>query len=113
MEHGIVPKQIVKSTEAILGTTGVIEVAAEVSGNEVARSKTYDTANEPIPKAAEKEAVYEADKRLLSLTKEQLKKEIKTAQRKMQQAAKDLDFIEAAKQRDAVKRMQDLLDGAR
>lgn len=113
LEHGIVPKQIVKSTEAILGTTGVIEVAAEVSGNEVARSKTYDTANEPIPKAAEKEAVYEADKRLLSLTKEQLKKEIKTAQRKMQQAAKDLDFIEAAKQRDAVKRMQDLLDGAR
>ena len=29
MQHGIVPRQIVKSTEAIIGTTSVIELAAE------------------------------------------------------------------------------------
>ncbi len=53
------------------------------------------------------------DPRLMSLTKEQLRKEIRDSQRKMQLAAKELDFMAAAKYRDEIKEMQDLLETAR
>ncbi|MBP3763687.1 MAG: UvrB/UvrC motif-containing protein, partial [Bacteroidales bacterium] len=50
---------------------------------------------------------------LMKLTKEQLRKEIRDRQRKMQTAAKELDFMSAAKYRDEIKEMQSLLDSAR
>lgn len=46
-------------------------------------------------------------------TKEQLRKDIREAQRKMQLAAKEMDFMTAAKYRDEIKAMQDLLSSAR
>ena len=49
----------------------------------------------------------------LSLTKDQLKKEIRDRQCKMQLAAKELDFLAAAKYRDEIKELQSLLDTAR
>ena len=42
-------------------------------------------------------------------SKEQLKKELRDAQRKMQKAAKEMDFIEAAKYRDQIKLIQQQL----
>ena len=51
--------------------------------------------------------------RLMSLSKEQLRKEIRERQRKMQTAAKELDFMTAAKYRDEIKEMQALLETAR
>ena len=47
------------------------------------------------------------------MTKEQLRKEIRERQRKMQLAAKELDFLVAAKFRDEIKELQSLLDTAR
>ena len=46
-------------------------------------------------------------------TKAQLRKEIRDTQRKMQQAAKEMDFLAAAKYRDQIHAMQQALDGAR
>ena len=46
-------------------------------------------------------------------TKAQLRKEIRDAQRKMQQAAKEMDFLVAAKYRDQIRAMQKALDDAR
>ena len=46
-------------------------------------------------------------------SKEQLRKAIKEAQRKMQIAAKELDFMTAARYRDEIREMQEALKTAR
>ncbi len=115
MEHGIVPRQIVKSTEAILGTTSVIERAAEEGGER--RVDSVGRKAEGALRAAEDDEPFgkknSVDSRLMSMTKEQLRKEIRDHQRKMQTAAKELDFMAAAKYRDEIKEMQALLETAR
>ena len=118
MEHGIVPRQIVKSTEAIMGTTSVIERAAEERelGGSKAEVRPYEPYEEPPLMAAEEEvATYgkKMDDRYLAMTKEQLRKEIRERQRKMQLAAKELDFMAAAAFRDEIKELQTLLETAR
>ena len=60
-----------------------------------------------------KTADTERKNRLMAMTKEQLRKEIRESQRKMQTAAKELDFLAAAKYRDEIKEMQSLLETAR
>ncbi len=116
MEHGIVPRQIVKSTDAILGTTSVIERAAEEAGRATPQSQL---AQMQVPMAAEEEFEYGKEKKepelspYLKMTKEQLRKEIRDRQRKMQTAAKELDFMVAAKYRDEIKELQSLLETAR
>ena len=116
MEHGIVPRQIVKSTEAILGTTGIIERAAEEKT--AVEKDPISIYKEDIPIAAEPEFEYgkpakPASSPYLKMTKEQLRKEIRERQRKMQLAAKELDFLAAAKYRDEIKEMQSLMETAR
>lgn len=59
------------------------------------------------------EAGGETPSPFLKLTKEQLRKEIRDRQRKMQAAAKELDFMAAAKFRDEIKELQGLLETAR
>ena len=95
-EHGIVPRQIVKSTEAILGQTSVIDLAAE-------QSAEYNVAPpDTVSKEFEEEKVYRS--------KEEIKKALNTAHRNMQKAAKELDYMAAAKYRDEVKYLQQLLE---
>ena len=123
MEHGIVPRQIVKSTEAILGTTSVIERAAEEaeaierrveSGERRAPVRPYGEQDDtPLGMAAEEPQAELGNSRYMAMTKEQLRKEISATQRKMQTAAKELDFMAAAKYRDEIKEMQALLETAR
>ena len=123
MEHGIVPRQIVKSTEAILGTTSVIERAAEEaeaierrveSGERRVPVRPYGEQDDtPLGMAAEESQAELGNSRYMAMTKEQLRKEISATQRKMQTAAKELDFMAAAKYRDEIKEMQALLETAR
>jgi len=113
LEHGIVPRQIVKSTEAILGTTSVIELAAENAEPNSSPSTIQET-KYTTAVAAEEEATYGTipttpDPR----TKAQLRKDIREAQRKMQTAAKEMDFLAAARYRDEIKAMQAALETAR
>ena len=111
MEHGIVPRQIVKTTEAILGTTSVIERAAE-EGSGKAQIRPYKEQEEKQLMAAES-PVEQKQNPFLAMTKEQLRKEIRERQRKMQIAAKELDFMAAAAFRDEIKELQNLLETAR
>ncbi len=99
-EHGIVPRQIVKSTEAILGQTSVIEKASgEELPQAVAKSFIDDISDEYIRLASESLINFRK-------SKEQLKKELREAQRNMQKAAKEMNFLEAAKYRDLVVELQ-------
>ena len=142
MEHGIVPRQIVKSTEAILGQTSVIEMAAEAAGDDHAglsdnlknqgtnlaaspyamntpastkRPKPYTTPDVPSPLAGEYDPTDDNTQQVKveTRTKAQLRKDIREAQRKMQLAAKEMDFLTAARYRDEIKAMQAALDTAR
>ena len=120
MEHGIVPKQIVKSTEAILGTTSVIERAAEEGGERLkVRGERYADAEEgtgglmAAEAGAQESPLVSRMSAFMAMTKEQLRKEIRERQRKMQLAAKELDFMAAATYRDEIKELQTLLESAR
>ena len=129
IEHHIVPRQIVKSTEAILGTTSVIERAEEERTLSAAEEgapygRTTGERRQSAAQARQSEAAPEAtsaadgspaapDPKFLRMTKEQLRKEIRDRQRKMQAAAKELDFMAAARFRDEVKALQSLLETAR
>ena len=114
MEHGIVPRQIVKSTEAIIGTTSVIERAAEErTGGERPAAHPYKEHQEQPLMAAEEPQEGKQDSPFMAMTKEQLRKEIRERQRKMQIAAKELNFLDAARYRDEIKELQTLLTSAR
>ena len=144
IEHHIVPKQIVKSTEAILGSTSVIERAAEERNenkapeppnipNIAASPYALNTPASHSSRAAEGRQEYgdqqsaasektqvtdlrsqvTGSPKLDSRSKEQLRKDIREAQRKMQMAAKEMDFMAAAKYRDEIKAMQAALNDAR
>ena len=125
MEHSIVPRQIVKSTDAILGTTSVIERAAEERGiiekdpisiykeDILIAAESRASFGEPVEDSSNQAIKQSKNSSFLAMTKEQLRKEIRERQRKMQLAAKELDFLVAAKFRDEIKELQSLLDTAR
>ena len=145
MEHGIVPRQIVKTTESIIGQTSVIELAAEAAATGAGLSDSlkdtpqamlaaspyamntpasHGEKSGPTPypslqpagaKAGEEsgESSSEPEVKPDSRTKAQLRKDIRETQRKMQLAAKEMDFLAAAKYRDQIREMQALLDNAR
>jgi len=98
IEHHINPTTIKKSTEQIMAQGSVLDV------------KGYDPANpyslapdeELVTVAAEEQAVYS--------TIPQLEKAITRIKKDMTKAAKDLDFMEAARLRDEMFRMQKNLE---
>jgi len=134
LEHGIVPKQIVKSTEAILDSTSIIDRAAEehyeakapeppnipsIAASPYALNTpahprvSYGSAlqgNEDAPRQGQ---ASEPSLDWCNKSQAQLRKEIKEAQRKMQQAAKEMDFLVAAKYRDQIRAMQQALEHCR
>jgi len=92
-EHGIVPKQIVKSREAILGQTSVVD-------GEYSEPMTYEQKTE-VGLAADPVVQY--------MSKEALEKNILDVKRRMEKAAKELDFMEAARLRDEMYALKDIL----
>ncbi len=99
IEHNITPTTIIKSTEQIFAQGSVLDV------------KGYDPSNpyslapdgELVNVAAEDQAVY--------ATIPQLEKAIGKVKKDMTKAAKDMDFMEAARLRDEMFRMQKELEG--
>lgn len=89
--HGITPKQIVKNTVSVLGG-GRLQTATE----------TYAYV-EPEPSLV-------ADPVVQYMTRSQLEKAIAQARKQMTEAAKKLDFLEAAQYRDEMLKLQDMLD---
>ena len=100
-EHHITPKQIVKAIKDTLPTTG--------------RSTTVQTI--PFAKGAKgiyteptQSMAFAADPIVMRMTKEQLEKSIANTTALMKQAAKDLDFLQAAQYRDEIIRLQKQLE---
>lgn len=95
-ENGITPKQIERSKESILGQTAV----ADHHFNFDKRASEYSTlvSKAVLPTAAEPQEKY--------MSKEQLEKELARVKREMQKAAKELDFVQAAKLRDEMFRIE-------
>jgi len=82
-EHGITPTQIVKSTSKILESTKVAD--GDGSHGDYVISSDSKIAADPV---------------VQYMSKEQLEKAIKYTRKQMEKAAKDLDFMEAARFRD-------------
>lgn len=98
-EHGITPKQIVKTISTSLGT-----------GSAQAASTSYE---ESLRKAegaySEKYSAFAADPIVVKMTKAQLEKSIERTTQLMNQAAKELDFLQAAQYRDEILRLKEEL----
>jgi excinuclease ABC subunit B len=91
-QHGIVPAQVKKGKATIFEQSGVIEQRAKFYNEE------------------EHRAGVAADPVLQYQSKEQLEKSIDQTRKKMEKAAKDLDFMEAARLRDEMLEMRKMLD---
>jgi excinuclease ABC subunit B len=91
-QHGIVPAQVKKGKSTIFEQSGVIEQRAKFYNEE------------------EHRAGVAADPVLQYQSKEQLEKSIDQTRKKMEKAAKDLDFMEAARLRDEMLEMRKMLD---
>ncbi|MDQ3551562.1 MAG: excinuclease ABC subunit UvrB [Bacteroidota bacterium] len=94
--HNITPKTIFKSKEQIMAQTSVLDI------------KGYDphspyAVDELITKAAENDADY--------TTLPQVEKAISKTKKEMEKAARDLDFMEAARLRDEMFALQKKLEG--
>ena len=87
--HGITPKQIVKTSVSLLGNKGKAEAEphAYIEG-------TVANVADPV---------------VQYMNREQLEKAIEKTKKQMMEAAKKLDFIEAAQYRDEMFKLQDML----
>ena len=98
IEHNITPRTVKKSIEQIMKQTSVLDIKGYDPKKPYALAPDEDI----ITVAAEDEAVYK--------TIPQMEKAISQTKKQMEKAARDLDFIEAAKLRDEMFRMQKELE---
>jgi excinuclease ABC subunit B len=98
LEHGITPKTVVKSKEQIMAQGSVLDVKGYDPSNTYALAADEELVNV----AAEDQETYK--------TIPQLEKAIAKVKKTMEKAAKDLDFMEAARLRDEMFRMKKQLD---
>ena len=92
IKYNITPRQIFKSTDAIMGQTVVADSRKE-------HEKAY----------VEKEAGIAADPVVQYMNRQAIQEAIAKTKKEMQKAAKQLDFIEAARLRDEMKGLEELM----
>lgn len=92
-DNGLTPQQIVKSIESIMGQT-------KVADSKLAEQHAYVESNK-VSIAADPVVQY--------MNKEELKKLIAQTRKSMERAAKDLDFIEAARLRDEMYELEKMM----
>ena len=97
IENGITPKTILKSKEKIMEQTSI----ADVMGKPIKNLKYY---TEP------QEIVMAADPVVAYMTKDELTKQVKKVQNDMEKAAKELDFVVAARLRDEMLGLKKLIE---
>ncbi len=95
-QHNITPTQIVKSTHDIMGQTTVAD------------GKTHH----PVPYYEHENIDVAADPVIQYLSKEKLQKLISRNRKAMEEAVKELDFLEAARLRDELKILQERLENS-
>jgi len=96
-KHGIVPKTVSKSKEQIMAQTSVLDIKGYDPDSPYALDEI------PTTKAAESDGEY--------TTIPQLEKAIAKTKKEMEKAARDMDFMEAARLRDEMFSMQKKLEG--
>lgn len=99
--HGITPTTIMKSVDQIMGQTAVLDIKG--FDEQTARNARYALRENPDALAAEEPHLDYANKK-------DLEEDIKRLKKQMEKAAKDLDFIEAARLRDAMMELKKKLD---
>ena len=92
-EHGIVPTTVKKSKEAIMNQTSVADSKKGVK-NYYVESEEKSIAADPVVAYMEKPA---------------LEKMLQKTQKAMEKSARELDFIEAARLRDELNELKELL----
>jgi len=92
LEHGITPKTIIRSKDSILGQTKVAD----------SKKQKYYVEDEEATLAADPVAAY--------LNKDELQKMADRTRKAMEKAAKELEFMEAAKLRDELMAIQKLMN---
>lgn len=98
-EHGITPKTVKKSIDQIMKQTSVLDIKGYDAKDKYAIQADEDIVHN---KAAEEQEVYK--------TIPQMEKGIAKVKKEMEKAARDLDFIEAARLRDEMFRLQKELE---
>jgi excinuclease ABC subunit B len=98
LEHGITPKTVKKSKEQVFAQTSVLDIKGFDKANPYAIQGDQDI----VTHAAEEQQVYQ--------TIPQTEKAITRVKKEMEKAARDLDFIEAARLRDEMFRLQKELE---
>jgi excinuclease ABC subunit B len=91
--HGLVPKPIIKSSQSILSQTSVV-----------------DNQNDYIDYTEKKNINLAADPVVKYMQKGDIQKAINNTKKEMEKAAKDFDFVEAAKLRDYMFELQKLMN---
>lgn len=97
-EHGITPKTVVKSIEQVMAQTSVLDI----KGYDIKNPYAMAPNGELVEIAAEEQEQY--------MTIPQMEKAISQTKKTMEKAARDLDFMEAARLRDEMFRMQKELE---
>jgi excinuclease ABC subunit B len=92
--HGIVPKTVFKSKEAIMEQTSIADNKPS--------TKTYYLEPQEVNIAADPVVGY--------MNKGQLEKLMEETQKKMERAAKELDFLEAARFRDEMMQLKEKIE---
>jgi excinuclease ABC subunit B len=93
-EHGITPTTIFKTTEEIMKSSSVLEIRKPEPQAYIEMDDEYSMVAEPV---------------VSHMTADQLHKAIDDTRKLMLQAARDTDFLTAAKMRDEMQSMQKLL----
>lgn len=94
LEHNITPLSVVKSKESILKQTKVADSKKSVR-NYYVESETSGIASDPV---------------VAYMSKEELEKLMAQNHKAMEKAAKDLDFLEAARLRDEINELRQMLE---
>ena len=124
-EHGITPKAIVKARMAIVGREDEEDAATEAAAKALAKGKPLTAKEkrqlrENAPKTGKKKQDYSyefsnsvdiaADPVVPYMTAEELQRSITRLREQMLAAAKDMEFIEAARLRDEVIKLEAKLE---
>jgi excinuclease ABC subunit B len=98
IEHGITPRTVIKSTKEVFAQTSVLDIKGYDPANPYAIAPDEDM----ITVAAEEQAEYK--------TIPQTEKALSKIKKEMEKAARDLDFMEAARLRDEMFLLQKQLE---
>lgn len=105
-QHGITPKAIVKARNAIIGLESETDMpATRTSSRHAAKAA-------PVPYAAEYSTSVDiaADPVVAYMNADELRRAIERSRQEMVNAAKQMEFIEAARLRDEILKMEALLE---